>query len=209
MSTIDELRVSVINGKKEIAVQHVNKALEEGIGAAEILNTGLIGAMEKVGSRFEKGLLYLPEMLMASIAMKACTALLEPHLKMKVNEVKGRFLIGSAKGDLHDIGKNLVASMVEGSGMEVVDLGIDVAPMTFFEEAMRVKADVVGISSLLTTTMPSMRETIRVFEEKGARGSVKIVIGGAPVSEDFANEISADGYAPDAAAAVRLVKGLF
>jgi len=171
-----------------------------------ILNEGLIGAMDEVGKQFSEGILFVPEMLMAAQAMKAGLAILKPHLTAEVSHSRGTVVIGTVKGDLHDIGKNLVAMMMEGAGLTVVDLGVDVAAEKFVEAAKDNNADVVALSALLTTTMPSMETTIKAIREAGL--STKAIIGGAPVTEAFANQIGADGHSDDAPGAVDLVRRL-
>jgi len=171
-----------------------------------ILNEGLIGAMDEVGKQFSEGNLFVPEMLMAAQAMKAGLAILKPHLTAEARHSRGTVVIGTVKGDLHDIGKNLVAMMMEGAGLTVVDLGVDVAAEKFVEAAKDNNADVVALSALLTTTMPSMETTIKAIREAGL--STKAIIGGAPVTEAFANQIGADGHSDDAPGAVDLVRRL-
>jgi 5-methyltetrahydrofolate--homocysteine methyltransferase len=168
----------------------------------------MIPAMAEVGRLFEANEYYVPEMLIAARAMKAGLALVRPQLVEEKIEPKGTVVLGTVKGDLHDIGKNLVSIMVEGAGFEVVDCGVDVSPEQFVKAAQDSDADVIGLSALLTTTMPSMKGTIEALEEAGMRDKVKVVIGGAPVTQKYADEIGADGYGRDAAAAANLVKEL-
>ena len=191
------------------AVEASAKAgLGEGLSAAEILNEAMIPAMAEVGRLFEANEYYVPEMLIAARAMKAGLAILRPELVKEKVEPLGKVALGTVKGDLHDIGKNLVSIMVEGAGFEVIDLGVDVSPQAFVNAAKDRKADVVGLSALLTTTMPGMKSTIEALEEAGIRGKVKVIIGGAPVTQKYADEIGADGYGRDAASAATLVKKL-
>jgi 5-methyltetrahydrofolate--homocysteine methyltransferase len=171
-----------------------------------ILNEGLIPAMGEVGCRFEAGEYYLPEMLVSAQAMKASLNLLRPLLVERKVEPMGRVVVGTVQGDLHDIGKNLVSMMLEGAGFEVVDLGVDVPPGKFVEAARG--AQVIGLSALLTTTMPTMGRVIPALKEAGVRDQVKVIVGGAPVTQAFADQIGADGYGPDASSAVRKVKEL-
>jgi 5-methyltetrahydrofolate--homocysteine methyltransferase len=180
--------------------------LAAGTDVGRILNQGLIGAMDTVGERFSAGDLFVPEMLMAAQAMKAGLEILKPLLASGQAQAKGRVVIGTVKGDLHDIGKNLVSMMVEGAGFEVIDLGVDVASEKFVEAASAKKADVVALSALLTTTMPAMQTTVRAVKEAGL--GCRTIIGGAPVTQGFADQIGADGYSPDAPGAVKLVKRL-
>jgi 5-methyltetrahydrofolate--homocysteine methyltransferase len=181
-------------------------ALDAGAEIASILNDGLIGAMDTVGEKFSAGDLFVPEMLMAAQAMKAGLEVLKPHLSAGQMSSKGTVVIGTVKGDLHDIGKNLVSMMMEGAGFEVVDLGVDVDSAKFVKTAAEKSAAVIAMSALLTTTMPSMETTVRAVKE--ARLPAKTIIGGAPVTQAFADQIGADGYSADAPGAVRLVKQL-
>jgi len=178
--------------------------LDAGTDVSIILNEGLISAMDRVGERFSAGDLFVPEMLRAAKAMKGGLEMLKPHLAGDVSQYKGVVVIGTVKGDLHDIGKNLVAMMVEGAGFEVVDLGIDVDSARFVEAAKEKSADVIALSALLTTTMPAMEATIKAVKEAGL--GVKTIIGGAPVTRSFADEIGAEGYSPDAPGAVLVIK---
>jgi 5-methyltetrahydrofolate--homocysteine methyltransferase len=191
------------------AVQDATKAaLAEGTSAGELLNEAMIPAMAEVGRLFEANEYYVPEMLIAARAMKAGLSIVRPQLVDEDIQPKGRVVLGTVKGDLHDIGKNLVAIMVEGAGFEVIDLGVDVSPEDFVKTAQDQEADVIGLSALLTTTMPNMRATVEALEESGMRDKVKVVIGGAPVTQKYADEIGADGYGRDAAAAANMVKSL-
>ena len=184
----------------------VRAALEAGTEAEEILNLGLIAAMDEVGARFSDGQLFVPEMLMAAQAMKAGLEVLKPLLGEGGSTNSGTVIIGTVKGDLHDIGKNLVAMMLEGAGFNVIDLGVDVETDAFVAAAKDNKADLVALSALLTTTMPAMEKTVEAFSELGLK--VKTIIGGAPVTQDFANKIKAAGYAEDAPSAVELARRL-
>jgi 5-methyltetrahydrofolate--homocysteine methyltransferase len=207
MAILDELRENVIAGNAPATQEGVNKALEEGLEPGTILQEGLIPAMAEVGRRFEEGEAYVPEMLIAARAMQAGLSILRPLLVETGVEPLGKVAIGTVKGDLHDIGKNLVSMMLEGAGFDIVDLKVDVGPDNFVNAAKE-GVDAIAMSALLTTTMPSMKTTIEALEEAGVRDSVKVVIGGAPVTQAFAEEIGADGYAPDASSAVRKVKEL-
>jgi methanogenic corrinoid protein MtbC1 len=180
--------------------------LEAGTDVQRILNDGLIGAMDEVGRKFSEGILFVPEMLMSAQAMKAGLEILKPHLTEEVSHARGTVVIGTVKGDLHDIGKNLVAMMLEGAGLTVVDLGVDVDAEKFVAAARDNKADVIAMSALLTTTMPGMETTIKAVREAGL--TIKCIIGGAPVTEAFANQIGADGHGDDAPGAVGLVRRL-
>jgi len=198
---------AILEGDMESAVESVRVALDTGIAPGEILNNALISAMEKVGQLFEDGEYFVPEMLVAARAMKAGLEILKPSLVDSGVEPVGKVVVGTVKGDLHDIGKNLVAMMLEGAGFEIVDLGTDVSPDQFID-AIKDDADVIGLSALLTTTMPAMRETIKAIEEAGMRDQIKIIIGGAPVTAEYAKQIGADGYAADASQAAILAKKL-
>jgi 5-methyltetrahydrofolate--homocysteine methyltransferase len=184
----------------------VQKEVSGGTDLQSILNDGLISAMDEVGRRFAEGDLFVPEMLFAAQAMKGGLEVLKPLLSDKTSHSKGTVIIGTVKGDLHDIGKNLVAMMMEGCGFTVIDLGVDVEAGKFISAAQQEKADVIGLSALLTTTMPAMKATIRAVRETGL--NVKTIVGGAPVTEAYAKQIGADGYSPDAPGATALVRRL-
>ncbi len=207
MALIEELREAVVDGQAKLAVAKVIEGLEEGIEAGALLREGLmrIQAMAQVGKLYEEGEIFVPEMLVAARAMTAALSVLKPHLVEEGVAVSGKVAIGTTKGDLHDIGKNLVAMMLEGSGYEIVDLGVDV-PADKFIEAIKDGADVVAMSALLTTTMTNMQVAIGANKATELRDQVRIIIGGAPITKSYANEIGADGYAEDASSAVRLVK---
>jgi 5-methyltetrahydrofolate--homocysteine methyltransferase len=206
MSTLEELRAAVVAGQAGEAVATVNKGLEEGVPAGKLLAEGLVPAMKHVGELYEEGEIFVPEMLLAARAMSASVAAMKPELVDQGVEAAGRVAIGTAHGDQHDIGKNLVAMMLEGAGFEVVDLGVDVSPERFID-AVRAGANVVAMSALLTTTMTNMKKTIDAIEQAGLREQVRVVVGGAPITEAYAKEIGADGYAPDAFSAVGAVQG--
>jgi 5-methyltetrahydrofolate--homocysteine methyltransferase len=182
----------------------IQAELESGTDIQSILNDGLISAMDEIGKKFSEGVLYVPEMLKAARAMKDGLSIMKPYLSADVSHSKGTVVIGTVKGDLHDIGKNLVAMMMEGAGLTIVDLGVDVDADKFVQTAKESNADVVALSALLTTTMPSMETTIIAVKEAGL--NAKTIIGGAPVSKSFADEIGADGYGPDAPSAVEQVR---
>jgi 5-methyltetrahydrofolate--homocysteine methyltransferase len=207
MSIIQEIRTSVINGQAKETTAKVEQALKEGISPDVILKEGLIDAMREVGRMFEEGEYFVPEMLIAARAMKGALAILKPKLVDQGVEPMGKVVIGTVKGDLHDIGKSLVAMMLEGAGFEVVDLGTDVTPEKFIE-VLQQGATVLAMSALLTTTMPQMKTTIEAVKAAGLREKTHIMIGGAPVTQAYADEIGADGYAPDASAAVRKAQEL-
>lgn len=189
----------------EAAVQFQTQSeLDAGTDVNTILNDGLIGAMDAVGERFSSGVIYVPEMLIAAEAMKAGLKIIKPHLAEGQSRSRGTVVIGTVKGDLHDIGKNLVTMMMEGAGFEVVDLGVDVDRDNFIKTATEKNAQVIALSALLTTTMPSMENTIKAVKEAGL--ATKTIIGGAPVTQAFADQIGADGFSSDAPGAVKLVK---
>jgi len=198
---------NVIEGAAPGVEAGVKQALAEGIGADVILKEALIAAMDEVGARYEEGDIFVPEMLVAARAMQAGLALLKPHLVGADSESAGKVAIGTVKGDLHDIGKNLVAMMLEGAGFEIMDLGVDVPPQAFVK-AVEDGAQVIGMSALLTTTMPVMKEVIDLLKKESLCGRIKTIIGGAPVSWDYADEIGADAYGYDCAQAVEKVKQL-
>ena len=206
MATLDNIYQSVIDGNLNGATNGVNAALAENIAPADILNKGLIAAMTEVGRLFEEGEYFVPEMLIAARAMQASVAILKPKLKDADIKPLGKIVIGTVKGDLHDIGKNLVAMMLEGTGFEIIDLGTDVPPEKFIDAIKTHDAGFVGMSALLTTTMPAMRTTIEALKAAGVRDRVKIMVGGAPITQEFANEIGADLYAQDGPSAARNVK---
>jgi 5-methyltetrahydrofolate--homocysteine methyltransferase len=205
MAILEEVRAAVVDGQAKVAVAKVDEALAAGIEAGTLLREGLIAGMAEVGQLYEEGEVFVPEMLVAARAMSAALAVLKPHLVAEGVPSNGRVAIGTTQGDLHDIGKNLVAMMLEGSGYEIVDLGVDV-PAAKFIEAIRGGANVVAMSALLTTTMTNMQSTIEAIREAGLREQVRIIVGGAPITKSYADEIGADGYAEDASSAVRLVK---
>jgi 5-methyltetrahydrofolate--homocysteine methyltransferase len=198
---------NVIDGDVKGVESGIQAALAEGIGASVLLNQALIAAMDEVGRRFEEGDLFVPEMLVSARAMQAGLQYLKPHLLQADIKSSGKIAIGTVKGDLHDIGKNLVGMMLEGAGFEVVDLGVDVAPEAFVK-AVQDGAQLIGMSALLTTTMGSMAVTIEALKAAGVREKVKVMIGGAPVTEDYAKQIGADGFATDASSATHMARQL-
>jgi 5-methyltetrahydrofolate--homocysteine methyltransferase len=208
MEILESIAKSLMAGDDSKIVEEVTQAIEEGIPAAEILDNGLIAGMNVVGVRFRDHQMFLPEVLLSARAMTAGVGLLKPLLIAENVPSRGRVVLGSVQGDLHDIGKNLVGIMLEGAGFEVVDLGIDVPPERFIEAAISEEASVVGLSSLLTTTMDIMKGVVDLVGEKGLSDKVQVIVGGAPLSEEFAQSIGADAYAYDAANAVEKVIGL-
>lgn len=198
---------NVIEGQADEVENGVKAALNAGVDAGVILKEALIAAMDEVGARFEDGDFFVPEMLIAARAMQAGLALLKPHLSATDQKAAGKVAIGTIKGDLHDIGKNLVAMMLEGAGFEIIDLGVDVEPQSFVDAAQE-GANLIGMSALLTTTMNNMGATIEALKAAGLRDKVKVMVGGAPVTEEFANSIGADAFAPDASSATRIARKL-
>ena len=206
MADLNALAEAIIKGDQNAAVEVTRTALDEGTAAESVLNDGLIAGMDVIGARFKKNEVYIPEVLIAARAMKMAMEILEPELAKAGVKPVGRFLIGTVQGDLHDIGKNLVAMMLKGAGFEVVDLGVDVGPEKFVEQAKATGVELIGMSALLTTTMPSMEKTVKALRDTGL--SAKIMIGGAPVTQGYADKIGADGYSADAASAVDVAKSL-
>jgi 5-methyltetrahydrofolate--homocysteine methyltransferase len=206
MVNFAEISEALISGKAPVVVELVNKALAEGRSPQEVLNGALIPGMDVVGKKFKANEFYVPEVLVAARAMQGGLNILKPLLaKAGVKQI-GTVVIGTVKGDLHDIGKNLVSMMLEGAGFKVVDLGIDVPPDKFVSAAVDNDAQVIGMSALLTTTMPSMKNTVEALRVAGLAGKIKTIIGGAPVTQKYADEIGANGYSPDAASAVEKTK---
>ena len=203
---LSELSRAIIEGNLKDIVEMTQDALEEGLDAKQILDQGLMPGMDHVGVEFKAGNMFVPEVLRSARAMQASMSLLKPKLAETGAKLTGKVLLGTVKGDLHDIGKNLVVMMCEGAGFEVKDLGKDVAPEAFVEAVKEFEPDIVGMSALLTTTMRAMEHTIKALEEAGVRDQVKVMIGGAPVTQAFCNQIGADGYASNAASAAELAK---
>jgi len=205
---LQQIASKLYEGQAGDVASLVQQALDEGMSANDVLSGGLIAGMDEVGKDFKAGELFVPEVLIAARAMHAGMDILKPLLAESGIPSAGTCVIGTVKGDLHDIGKNLVKMMVEGAGFTVVDAGTDVSPDAFVAAVREHKPDVVGMSALLTTTMVNMKSVIEALEEAGVRDSVKVMIGGAPVTQAFSDEIGADGYAPDAASAVDLARQL-
>lgn len=198
----------VLDGDLDIVVTGVQTALDEKVTAEMILKQSMMGAMAEVGQLFEDGEYFVPELLVAARAMQGGLQILKPFLAAEAVEPIGKVVTGTVKGDLHDIGKNLVGIMMEGAGFEIIDMGTDVSPEKFVEAVKESGAQVVALSALLTTTMANMPNTIKAFEESGLRNMVKIMVGGAPVTEEYAKKIGADGYAPDASQAAKVALAL-
>jgi 5-methyltetrahydrofolate--homocysteine methyltransferase len=208
MADLQAVAENLIKGNAPEVKRLTQEAVDEGLHPGQILNQGLIAGMNVVGQKFKNNEFYVPEVLIAARAMHSAMDVLRPLLSDAGVQEIGSIAIGTAKGDLHDIGKNLVAMMLEGAGFEVIDLGIDVGPEKFVEVVQNQKVDVVAISALLTTTMPGMKTVIESLKGAGVREKVKTMIGGAPVTQQYADEIGADGYAPDAASAADKAKEL-
>jgi 5-methyltetrahydrofolate--homocysteine methyltransferase len=208
MDDLKPIIETLIKGDEAQLTQLVKSAMAQGVPAKKILSEGLIAGMDIVGEKMENEDMFIPEVLMSAKAMSACVKILKPQLTEEDSAARGKVIIGTVKGDLHDIGKNLVAMMLASGGLEVFDLGVDVDPDKFAAEVKEKNAGMLCLSALLTTTMPMMRQTIKALTENGIRDQVKILIGGAPVTQGFADEIGADGYAPDAGSAVKLAKRL-
>jgi len=208
MADLQGIATSLIAGKRDEVAAKVKAAMSEGVHVGKILNEGLIAGMQVVGAKFKNNEFYVPEVLIAARAMKAGMELLAPKLAAAGVKPLATVVLGTVKGDLHDIGKNLVSMMLQGGGFEVVDLGTDVSAEKFVQAAQEKKAAVVALSALLTTTMPQMANVVKALKEAGLGGKIKTMIGGAPVTQNFCDEIGADGYAPDAASAVDKAKAL-
>ena len=208
MSVLQDIAENLMKGKANDVKALVEQALGEGTAPGTVLNEGLLAGMTVIGARFKKNEVYVPEVLIAARAMKAGMEILQPQLASAGVKPVGIAVIGTVKGDLHDIGKNLVGMMLEGAGFKVVDAGIDVAPEKFIEVAKENEASVLGVSALLTTTMTNMKAVVDAVKASDLDGKVKVMIGGAPVTQAFCDEIGADGYAPDAASAADLAKEL-
>lgn len=205
--TITAIYQAVLDGRVEDAIGGVKAGITSGSPVRDLLNLGLITAMDEVGRRFGEGEIFIPQVLWSAKAMQAAVDVLKPHFPQEERIARGLIIIGTARGDIHDIGKNLVAMMLEGAGFEVLDLGVDVAPERFVETALKEKADIIALSALLTTTMPGMGEVVDLLKERGLFHT-KVLIGGAPVDESFKDEIGADAYGIDAVDAVKKVKAL-
>src|SRR5690349_5045287 len=206
MLDLNKLYEAVVSGDAKTTHSITQQALAEGIDPLELVNKYMVPAMDEVGRRFEANEYFVPELLISARAMKAALELIRPLLVARGDKPVGRVAIGTVKGDLHDIGKNLVASLLEGGGFEVIDLGVNVAPEKFIATVREKDANIIAMSALLTTTMPSMKTTIEALKQAGVREKVKVLIGGAPITQKYAEEIGADGYSEDAVGAVALAK---
>lgn len=206
MPDLNKLFEAIVNGDANTSRNITEQALAEAIDPLELVNKYLVPAMDEVGRRFQCNDYFVPELLIAARAMKASLELLRPRLAARGDKPIGRVAIGTVRGDMHDIGKNLVASLLEGGGFEVIDLGVNVEPEKFIETVREKNATIVAMSALLTTTMPAMRTTIQALKDAGVRNQVKVLIGGAPITQKYAEEIGADGYSENAVGAVALAK---
>ena len=206
MPDLEKLFEAIVNGDAKTSHKITEQALAEGIDPLQLVNEYLVCAMDEVGRRFQCNDYFVPELLISARAMKAALELIRPRLAARGDKPIGRVAIGTVKGDLHDIGKNLVAALLEGGGFEVIDLGVNVAPEKFIETVREKNATIVAMSALLTTTMPAMRTTIQALKDAGIREQVKVLIGGAPITQEYAEEIGADGYSENAVGAVALAK---
>jgi 5-methyltetrahydrofolate--homocysteine methyltransferase len=208
MELLQEIASNLENGEDEKVAELTSQAIDAGVAPGEILGTGLLAGMRVVGERFRIHEIFLPEVLLAARAMQTGVDLLKPLLIEEGVPTIGKVVIGSVRGDLHDIGKNLVGIMLKGAGFEVIDLGNDVPPQSFVDTAVEVEAPIIGLSALITTTMSSMKEVCDLLEERGLRGRIKTMVGGAPLSQELADEMGADAYGYDAANAVERAKAL-
>jgi len=205
---IEQIKDCILSFDRGSINDRVQEALDASIEPQRVLNEGMIAAMAEVGRLFEEGEFFVPEMLVAARTMQTGMTLLKPQLVQSGVKSAGKVALGTVKGDLHDIGKNLVGMMLEGAGFEVIDLGVDVPPEKFVEAVQSANVRVIGLSALLTTTMPNMKSTISALKEAGLRNNVRVMLGGAPITDAYAREVEADGYAPDASRAVKLAKSL-
>jgi len=204
------MRQSIVDGAPEHASELANKALELGIAPLEAINKGFVSGLNYIGEQFNRGEVFLPDLVMAGEAMKAAVAVLEPEMQKRgtQREILGKVVLGTVKGDIHEIGKTLVSTLLSASGFQVFDLGVDVPIERFAEKARELQADIVGVSALLTTTMQGQKSVVESLERHGLRPRVKVIVGGAPVTRDWAEKIGADGYGQDAMAAVAIAKSL-
>lgn len=204
MDILSEISENLQKGRAKVVTQLVAQALDENISAKDILEKALLEGMNIIGIKFKNNEIYVPEVLISARAMNAATSLLKPLLVSEGVKAVGKVCIGTVKGDQHDIGKNLVKMMMEGKGLEVIDLGVNVAPETFLETAVKENCNIVACSALLTTTMPTMQDVVKLFETSGMRDKVKIMVGGAPLTQEYCDRIGADAYTPDAASAAEV-----
>jgi 5-methyltetrahydrofolate--homocysteine methyltransferase len=205
---LEDLRAAVVDMKHDEAAEITRRGIESGLSAVDILNSALIPALDRVGVLFQEGDYFLPDVLMSVKAYNSSYHILEPLLKEGEYVSKGLVMLGTVEGDIHEIGKKILLALLKGNGFEVVDLGVNVAADTFLEKAKEINPDIIGMSALLTTTMPAMKDVIDLFFEEGIRNRFKFIIGGAPLNQKFADDIGADGYGEDAQAGVELIKKL-
>ena len=208
MTIVEQIKENLMKGKAKDVKEQVEQAMKQGVPAVDILNNGLLAGMSVIGEKFKKNEVYVPEVLIAARAMKAGMEILKPALAAAKVQPRGVVVIGTVKGDLHDIGKNLVGMMLEGAGFKVVDAGINVEPAQFIELARSNNAQLIGVSALLTTTMTNMKLVVEQVKQSDLAGKLKVMVGGAPLTQAFCDEIGADGYSPDAASAADLAKKL-
>ena len=208
MATLEDIAQAVVDGNAKKSKKLAQQLVDEGLAPLDIINQGLMGGMQEVGVQFKANVMFVPDVMAAAEAMAAGVEIVKPLIEAGDIQTLGTVYICTVKGDLHDIGKNLVVMMLEGAGFEVINAGVDISPEQIVEDVRKYNPDIVGMSALLTTTMLHMKSTIELLQEEGLRDDVKVIIGGAPVSQDFADEISADGYSPDAVAAADLCKRL-
>ena len=204
----EAVQEDVLKGDHMQIKVHVRELLDKGRSAQDILHIGMLSAMDIIGEKFRDGSVFIPEVLLSARAMNEAVTMMEPYLVSGESKKPGKILIGTVQGDMHDIGKNIVITMLRGSGFEVIDLGMDVNVQVFLNKVMEYQPDVLALSALLTTTMPKMRNVIDTLVKEGIRDKLKVIVGGAPINKKFADEIGADGYAPDAVSAVDLVRKL-
>lgn len=204
---LEEIKAIVVNGKYKEIEDMAKKTIAEGVDLNKIINDSLIAGMDIVGEKFSKNEIFVPEMLVSARTVKIALEIIKPLLKGDMAEVRGTILMGTVKGDQHDIGKNLVIMILEGAGFNVIDLGVDMSVDMVTEKVEEIRPDILGLSALLTTTMPEMRNVIEALEHKGLRNGIKVMVGGAPIDAKFAEEIGSDGYGEDATEAVRLARG--
>lgn len=202
------IQQDVLQGNHEAIINHVQEMLDKGFNPKDILNRGMLATMEVIGGKFKTGDVFIPEVLLSARAMNEALKVLEPYLAQEKKDISGKLIVGTVRGDLHDIGKNMVVTMLRGVGFEVTDLGVNIKPEVFIGKVEELKPDILGLSALLTTTMPEMKKIINTLAEKGLRDKVKVIVGGAPVNETYARQIGADGYAADAGASIDLAKKL-
>ncbi len=208
MATLEDIAQAVVDGNAKKSKKLAQQLVDEGMSPLDIINQGLMGGMQEVGVQFKANVMFVPDVMAAAEAMAAGVEIVKPLIEADDIQTLGTVYICTVKGDLHDIGKNLVVMMLEGAGFEVINAGVDISPEQIVEDVRKYNPDIVGMSALLTTTMLHMKSTIELLQEEGLRDDVKVIIGGAPVSQDFADEIAADGYSPDAVAAADLCKRL-